>query len=192
MNSVSSVGPPHHQQLQIAECSNIMSPKSPSSLAQHVLQTTRAKLTRETSASDPKLFKLLVCANLADAIATKSTRENDARLITARTHDDHGWQNLSNGSESNSSQRASMPSLPSGKSELVRTRYRHTITSQRTVARPQASLYDRAAFRRSNKRESKHDDDCALKSDSDLTDCESAYSDEEENNRIRRYNQRLK
>jgi hypothetical protein len=156
-----------------------MSLKSPSLLAQNMLHTTRTKLTRESSAGDPRLFKLLVCANLADALAAKSKTDSDAKHNVAHKRSGYGWQAISNGSESSSSTRDPAPSSQSGNSELVRTPNPHATTSQRTVARPQASLYDRAAFRRSLNPERKHCDDSAIKSDSDSTYSEDDDNDEE-------------
>ncbi len=146
-------------------------------MAQYLLLLTRMKLEKEISTREPRLLRLLVCANLADMIC--SAHSAPTRHAVEEEHR-HGWQRMLTGYESKRRTGIPAASLRAGNDQLHRTVHPYNIKSQQTFLRPQASANDRAVFRGSVDRRSEHVDDSPVELESDSDDSGPTYSDDDD------------
>ena len=106
-----------------------------SAKAQQVLYVTRLKLNREKSAGEPRLRKLLLCANMADNI---NSREKVAGEAT---------QNRCIVNKDTAKWRVAAKTLQVGIDDSDKSSNLHTLKPRPTMTRHKASQYDRQAFR---------------------------------------------
>jgi hypothetical protein len=148
--------------------------------AEFVLQLTRSKLDKEASAGDPRLLRLLVCANVVDMIcnhcisinARKSTGKALAIQYVVEETRRNIWQGATHRHQNTTTTTASPPSLRWNKDKF-------SLAVPHKIWRPQASIQDRTAFRRSLDRGHELVEDSPVESDSDSGDSDGAYSDED-------------
>jgi hypothetical protein len=145
-------------------------------LAQHVLQMTRTKLERETSASEPRLHRLLVCANMADTISSQCLNGSRSNRDAGHPKSQHPFKRGCQPGFANDSGAFCMKelavSLGADKNGEIRTVYPHPNNRRRQqlyplCSRPRASACDRAAFRKSIIHERQQDSDNTIESDSE-------------------------
>jgi hypothetical protein len=155
--------------------SSIMLPHK--EVAQRLLQLARTKIEKETTAAEPRLLRLLVCANMADN-ACQSMREDGSRR-KATEKERHGRQIMP--AANNSISRRSLPALTrSRKDHCIPSTHQEQIKSIQTSTRPRASLCDRATFRKCIDHRDEQSVDNAVESDSESTDSGPTFSDDED------------
>lgn len=147
-------------------------------LAQRLLHLARLKLDKETSAGEPRLFRVLVCANMADN-ACRSAREGETRQRASERECRRRRHSMSPGNRGTA--RASSPAaFMNLGDECMRRTQPEQAKSMQTLSRPQASLCDRAALRRSIVRSDERLDDNSVGSDSDPHESDPIYSDDDD------------
>ena len=147
-------------------------------LAQRLLYLARLKLDKETSAGEPRLFRILVCANMADN-ACQSAREDETRQRASERECRRGRHSMSPGNRATARALSPAAFMKSGDKCIRRTQPEH-VKSMQTLSRPQASLCDRTAFRRSVVRSDERLDDNSVESDSDSHGSDPIFSDDDD------------
>lgn len=172
-------------------------PSSQRALAQYVLHLSRMKLDQETSASEPRLLRVLVCAVMADkcVIEGQLTWHEEGQqqpnfLPPERRRD--GWQSrLAATRGSTSRSKCSVATTTTSSSQPIHS-YPHPHSKPpqslqpptQPFTRPQAFLCDRTIFRKSiaaeiHQQQQQHVDSI-VESDSDSADSDPTYSDDDE------------
>jgi hypothetical protein len=145
-----------------------------------LLQLSRRKLERESSAREPRLLRLLMCASMADMIcsesvvASQSTGEHEVSRNAAQEEPRPDWQSRVTAHQSTLRTRKSVASLQSGRIHPRPNRYPPAFS------RPKASVYDLAAFRRSLEVSTHQTDGSSLESDSSSVDSDPLCSDNDD------------
>jgi hypothetical protein len=152
--------------------SSIMS--SQREVAQRLLHLARAKIEKETSAAEPSLLRLLVCANMADN-ARQSMREDALRQRSIEKGRSRGGQSTQAASD-NLPGRSLPASTRSRKVNCMRTSQPEHDKSIYPSRRPQASLCDRATFRKCIDQGDVETIDDAIESDLDSTESDPTFS----------------
>ena len=157
--------------------SSIMLPHK--EVAQRLLHLARAKIEKETSAAEPSLLRLLVCANMADN-ARQSMREDALRQRSIEKERRRGGQNTQAASDNLPGTGRSLPaSTRSRKGNCMRVSHPEHIKSIDTSRRPQASLCDRATFRKCIDQGDEEPVDNAVESDADCTESDPTFSNDD-------------
>lgn len=147
-------------------------------LAQRLLHLARFKLDKETSAGEPRLFRVLVCANMADN-ACRSAREGETRQRASERECRRRRHSMSPGNRRTA--RASSPAAFMNLGDkCIRGTQPEQAKTMQTLSRPQASLCDRTAFRRSIVRSDERLDDNSVGSDSDPHESDPMFSDDDD------------
>jgi hypothetical protein len=145
-------------------------------VAQRLLHLARAKIEKETSATEPSLLRLLVCANMVDN-ARQSMREDTLRQRSIEQERRCGGQSTQPPSNN----------LP-GRKLAASTRSRTgNCKSIHTSRRPQASLCDRATFRKCIDQGNEDTVDNAIESDSNSVKSDPTFGNDDygdDDNRI--------
>ncbi|KAF7504138.1 hypothetical protein GJ744_002656 [Endocarpon pusillum] len=147
-------------------------------LAQRLLHSARLKLDKETSAGEPRLFRVLVCANMADN-ACQSAREDETRQRASTRQCGRRTHSMSPGNKGTARASSSAAFVNLGDKCIRRTQPEQTKSMQ-TLSRPQASLCDRTAFRRSIVRRDERLDDNSAGSDLDPHESDPIFSDDDD------------
>ncbi|ERF71431.1 hypothetical protein EPUS_06813 [Endocarpon pusillum Z07020] len=147
-------------------------------LAQRLLHSARLKLDKETSAGEPRLFRVLVCANMADN-ACRSAREDETRQRASKRECGRRRHSKSPGNKGTAGASSPAAFMNLGDKCTRRTQPEQTKSMQ-TPSRPQASLCDRTAFRRSIVRSDERLDDNSVGSDLDPHESDPIYSDDDD------------
>jgi hypothetical protein len=145
-----------------------------------LLQLSRRKLERESSAREPRLLRLLMCASMADMIcsesvvASQSTGEHEVSRSATPEEARHDWQSRVPAHQSTLRTRKSVASLQSGRIHPHPNKYPPAFS------RPKASVYDLAAFRRSLDVRTQRTDGSSMESDSSSVDSDPTCSDNDD------------
>ncbi len=153
---------------------------SQNELAQRLLHLARLKLEKETSAGQPKLFRLLVCANMADN-ASQLAKDHETRQGPNERKRRRGGHCVSFGKGATARALSPAAFMEAGDICVRRTGLEH-VKSMQTLSRPQASLCDRTAFRRSLVRRDEQLGDHSLNFDSNSRTSDPTFSDGDDDN----------
>jgi hypothetical protein len=152
--------------------SSIMSPQR--EVAQRLLDLARAKIEKETSAAEPSLLRLLVCANMADN-ACQSMREDALRQRSIEKGRSRGGQSTQAASD-HLPGRSLPASARSRKFNCMRTSHPEHVKPIYPSRRPQVSLCDRATFRKCIDQGDEETIDDAIESDLESTESDPTFS----------------
>jgi hypothetical protein len=152
--------------------SSIMSPQR--EVAQRLLHLARAKIEKETSAAEPSLLRLLVCANMADN-ACQSIREDALRQRSIEKGRSRGGQSTQAASD-HLPGRSLPASARSRKFNCMRTSQPEHVKPIYPSRRPQASLCDRATFRKCIDQGDEETIDDAVESDLESSESDPTFS----------------
>lgn len=150
------------------------------SFLQRIFLLTRLKLEKEKCSAEPRLFRVLLCANMVDQciIAGLSIQDNEATQNPVEGVGEHSWR--SNIACHKSQAKRSIPAAPSpsGDAESVRPSYPYHTKTPEKFLRPRASVRERAVFRRSIESGREEISDSSVAFDTGSDDFDLTYSDD--------------